>query len=57
MLRAVGFTDTDFEKPIVDVANAYSTITPCNISLNIPAGVEFSSIAKTRIAVVVIAFA
>jgi dihydroxy-acid dehydratase len=35
MLRAVGFTDTDFEKPIIGVANAYSTITPCNISLNI----------------------
>ncbi len=35
MLRAVGFTDTDFEKPIIGVANAYSTITPCNISLNV----------------------
>ena len=35
MLRAVGFTDTDFEKPIVGIANAYSTITPCNISLNV----------------------
>jgi dihydroxy-acid dehydratase len=35
MLRAVGFTDRDFEKPIVGIANAYSTITPCNISLNV----------------------
>jgi dihydroxy-acid dehydratase len=35
MLRAVGFTDTDFNKPIVGIANAYSTITPCNISLNV----------------------
>ncbi len=35
MLRAVGFTDTDFEKAIIGVANAYSTITPCNISLNV----------------------
>ncbi len=35
MLRAVGFTDTDFQKPIVGVANAYSTITPCNMSLNV----------------------
>jgi dihydroxy-acid dehydratase len=34
MLRAVGFTDADFEKPIVGVANAYSTITPCNLGLN-----------------------
>ena len=33
MLRAVGFGDADFEKPIVAVANGYSTITPCNLSL------------------------
>ena len=34
MLRAVGFSDSDFEKPIIGVANGYSTITPCNASLN-----------------------
>ncbi|MCP9858268.1 MULTISPECIES: dihydroxy-acid dehydratase [unclassified Cyanobium] len=34
MLRAVGFGDDDFGKPIVAIANAYSTITPCNIGLN-----------------------
>jgi dihydroxy-acid dehydratase len=34
MLRAVGFGDEDFDKPIVGVANGYSTITPCNIGLN-----------------------
>ncbi|HEV2962766.1 MAG TPA: dihydroxy-acid dehydratase [Candidatus Angelobacter sp.] len=34
MLRAVGFGDADFSKPIVGVANAYSTITPCNAGLN-----------------------
>jgi dihydroxy-acid dehydratase len=34
MLRAVGFGDQDFEKPIVGVANGYSTITPCNMGLN-----------------------
>ena len=33
MLRAVGFGDDDFAKPIVGVANGYSTITPCNLSL------------------------
>ncbi len=33
MLRAVGFGDKDFEKPIVAVANAHSTITPCNIGI------------------------
>jgi dihydroxy-acid dehydratase len=34
MLRAVGFHDEDFVKPIIGVANAYSTITPCNMGLN-----------------------
>ncbi|MBC1242109.1 dihydroxy-acid dehydratase [Nostoc sp. 2RC] len=34
MLRAVGFRDEDFHKAIVGVANAYSTITPCNIGIN-----------------------
>jgi dihydroxy-acid dehydratase len=34
MLRAVGFRDGDFEKPIIAVANAHSTITPCNAGLN-----------------------
>src|SRR5260370_10103092 len=34
MLGAVGFADGDFDKPIVGVANAYSTITPCNMGLN-----------------------
>lgn len=34
MLRAVGFGDQDFTKPIVGIANGYSTITPCNIGIN-----------------------
>jgi dihydroxy-acid dehydratase len=34
MLRAVGFGDADFNKPIIGIANGYSTITPCNIGLN-----------------------
>ena len=34
MLRAVGFRDGDFGKPIVGVASAYSTITPCNSGLD-----------------------
>jgi dihydroxy-acid dehydratase len=34
MLRAVGFTDQDFTKPIIGIANAHSTITPCNAKLN-----------------------
>jgi dihydroxy-acid dehydratase len=34
MLRAVGFTDRDFTKPIIGIANAYSNLTPCNVGLN-----------------------
>jgi dihydroxy-acid dehydratase len=34
MLRAVGFKDADFKKPIIGIANGYSTITPCNLGLN-----------------------
>ncbi|MGK7879564.1 MAG: dihydroxy-acid dehydratase [Crocosphaera sp.] len=34
MLRAVGFGDDDFTKPIVGVANGFSTITPCNMGIN-----------------------
>ncbi|MFQ3616360.1 MAG: dihydroxy-acid dehydratase [Cyanobacteriota bacterium] len=33
MLRAVGFSDDDFNKPIVGVASAHSTITPCNMGI------------------------
>ena len=33
MLRAVGFSDDDFEKPIVGVANGYSTMNPCNAGI------------------------
>ena len=33
MLRAVGFEDADFRKPIIGIANGHSTITPCNLSL------------------------
>jgi dihydroxy-acid dehydratase len=35
MLRATGFGDTDFAKPIVGVASAHSTTTPCNMSLDV----------------------
>ena len=33
MLRAVGFDDADFDKPIIGIANGHSTITPCNSGL------------------------
>ncbi|MBD0387086.1 MAG: dihydroxy-acid dehydratase [Nostoc sp. C3-bin3] len=35
MLRAVGFKDEDFNKAIVGIANGYSTITPCNMGINL----------------------
>jgi len=34
MLRAVGFGDNDFKKPIIGVANGYSNLTPCNLGLD-----------------------
>ena len=33
MLRAVGFGDDDFTKPIIGIANGHSTITPCNMGI------------------------
>jgi dihydroxy-acid dehydratase len=33
MLRAVGFGDADFEKPIIGVANGHSTMNPCNAGI------------------------
>ena len=35
MLRAVGFGDGDFEKPIVGIANGHSTMTPCNAGIGV----------------------
>ncbi|EMO91589.1 dihydroxy-acid dehydratase [Leptospira noguchii] len=34
MLRAVGFTDEDFRKPMIGIASTWSEITPCNIHIN-----------------------
>ena len=33
MLRAVGFKDGDFEKPIVGIASGHSTMNPCNAGI------------------------
>ncbi|PZC43514.1 MAG: dihydroxy-acid dehydratase [Chloroflexi bacterium] len=33
MLRAVGLTDEDMEKPFIAVANLASDVTPCNVHL------------------------
>jgi dihydroxy-acid dehydratase len=34
MLRAVGFKDEDFKKPIIGVASTWSDITPCNMHID-----------------------
>ena len=44
MLRAVGFSDEDFQKPIVGVANGQRDITPCNAGLG-----KLEDIAADRI--------
>ena len=33
MLRAIGYQDADFDKPIVGIANAHSTMNPCNAGI------------------------
>lgn len=34
MLRAVGFKDSDFKKPIVGIASTWSMVTPCNMHID-----------------------
>ena len=34
MLRAVGFKDEDFKKPMIGVASTWSEVTPCNMHIN-----------------------
>ena len=34
MLRAVGFTEEDFHKPVIGIASTWSEITPCNSHIN-----------------------
>ncbi len=46
MMRAVGFTDEDFDKPIIAVANGYSTITPCNAGLGELTEVAVNAVRK-----------
>lgn len=35
MLRAVGFKDEDFKKPMIGVASTWSEVTPCNVHINV----------------------
>ena len=34
MLRAIGFEDADFNKPIIGLASAGSEVSPCNVHLD-----------------------
>ena len=34
MLRAVGFQDADFQKPVVGIASTWSMLTPCNMHID-----------------------
>lgn len=44
MMRAVGYTDADFEKPLVCVAAPYTDITPCNAHIQ-----ELGSIVEKEV--------
>ena len=46
MLRAVGFNDNDFNKPIIGIANGQSDVTPCNAGLGRLADVAKSEIKR-----------
>lgn len=35
MLRAVGFSNPDFEKPIIGIASTWAMVTPCNMHINL----------------------
>ncbi|MEN9811407.1 MAG: dihydroxy-acid dehydratase [Opitutia bacterium Tous-C8FEB] len=34
MLRPVGFTDADFQKPVIGIASLWSMVTPCNMHID-----------------------
>ncbi len=44
MLRAVGFKDADFQKPLIGIANGASTLGACNAGLHILADVADSAV-------------
>lgn len=47
MMRAVGFTDSDFDKPLVTVACPYTNITPCNAHIRSLGDIIFKEVEKT----------
>ncbi len=46
MYYAMGYKDADFDKPMIGVANAHSTITPCNSGLQRLADAAVAEIAR-----------
>lgn len=46
MLRAVGFTDQDFQKPIITVATPYTNATPCNAHIRMLGDIVAQEVEK-----------
>ncbi len=46
MMRGVGFTETDFEKPLVTLAVPYTNITPCNAHIRTLGDMAFDEIER-----------
>src|ERR1044072_8847461 len=40
MLRAIGYQDADFDKPIVGIANGHSTMNPCHAGIQLAAAAD-----------------
>lgn len=48
MYYAMGYRDEDFDKPMIGVANAHSTITPCNSGLQRLVDAAIAEIARSQ---------
>ena len=54
MLKAVGFTDADLEKPLIGVANTWIEIGPCNyhlrdLAVHVKAGIRAAEIGRAHV--------
>ena len=49
MYYAMGYVKSDFDKPMIGVANGHSTITPCNSGLQRLADPETKTEAQKRV--------
>lgn len=47
MLRAVGFKDADFRKPVVGIASTWSNLTPCNMHIDALARTAAASVERS----------